>query len=348
MAPLFDGDIPQDKQKEIEQKALEWVRTYRQNWTDRDWTRWEVLQGIDLEAQLLAIKSLLSRNQQAEDDLKREIDDLCEQSRKTAQEVQDSGDYRGPDRAYEAFFEDMANSMAAVGMLAPFVEALFVSVFKHFEEKGTTAPSPGDPRRQVTGRSYWDPNLVYEQSEKRKDRGRVKGIFQIAGSIGLEPFLPKDSQKTLEALFLYRNRMFHDGLEWPEKMRTKFRDMIQKEDWPEEWFPPTSKNGEPLLFSMSTEFIQHCLRTIDGILDGVGAYARSRGSEKNSVPQHSLPPSPVSEKVPLCPPWGRASDKGRCVSFRGCKRKAGPITPKVLSLGGLVRAGRGSPFDESL
>ena len=172
--------------------------------------------------------------------------------------------------------------MAAVGMLAPLVEALFVSVFKHFEEKGTTAPSPGDPRRQATGRSYWDPNVVYEQGKKRKDRGRVKGIFQIAGSIGLEPFLPKDSQKTLEALFLYRNRMFHDGLEWPEEVRTKFRDMIQEEDWPEEWFPPTSKNGEPLLFSMSTEFIRHCLRTIDGILDGVGAYARSRCIEKNS------------------------------------------------------------------
>ena len=59
MAPgFFDGEITEQD----ERKILEWMRTYKQNWTDRDWTQREVLGGIDLEMQLLAIESLLSRN----------------------------------------------------------------------------------------------------------------------------------------------------------------------------------------------------------------------------------------------------------------------------------------------
>ena len=279
MAPgFFDGEITEQD----ERKILEWMRTYKQNWTDRDWTQREVLRGIDLEMQLLAIESLLSRNQQAEDDSEQEIADLYKQSRQAAQGAQDSGDSRWEDRLREAFFEDIANSMAAVGLLAPFVEALFVAVFQRFKEEGTTEPSPEDPRSQATERYFWDPHwVVHKQGKREKDL--VKGISQLAGSIGLEQFLPKDYRKTLEALFLYRNKTVHCGLEWPEKEREKFRDRSQAEDWPTEWFPGTYKNEALWLFSISSEFIRHCLQTIDGILDGVGAYARDRASEKNSV-----------------------------------------------------------------
>ena len=280
MAPLFDHEITEQD----ERKILEWMRTYKQNWTDREWVRREVLQGIDLEAQLLAIKSLLSRNQQAEDALIREIDDLHKQSQQAEQEAQGydrPGDDHWVDRTYEAFFEDVANSMAAAGMLAPFLEALFVTVFQHFKEERTKETSPEDPRRRATERDFWDPHFVYERDGRRKNL--VEGIPQLAGSIGLEQFLPKDYRKTLAALFLYRNKMFHCGLEWPEKERKNFRVMIQKNHWPEEWFYETTKNEKPWLFSMGAEFIQHCLQTIDGVLDGVGAYVRSRGSEKNSV-----------------------------------------------------------------
>ena len=77
MAPgFFDGEITTEQDK---REILEWARTHKQNLTDREWTRRKVLRGIDFEMQLLAIKSLLSRNQQAEDDLKREIDDLRKQ-----------------------------------------------------------------------------------------------------------------------------------------------------------------------------------------------------------------------------------------------------------------------------
>ena len=280
MAPLFDATCEMTEQDE--RKILEWARTYRQNWTDREWARQEVLQGIDLEAQLLAIKSLLSRNRQAENYLKREIDDLYKQSQQAAQEAQGRyeryGDDRWVDRTYEALFEDAANSMAAVGMLAPFLEALFVTVFQRFKEEGTYEPPSEDPRRQAVERDFWDPHFVYKQDKRQKNL--AKGIPQLANSIGLEQFLPKDYREILAALFLYRNKMFHCGLEWPEQERKNFRDAIQKNRWPEEWFSEATVNERPWLFSMSAEFIQHGLQTIDGILDGVGAYVRSRGTEK--------------------------------------------------------------------
>ena len=283
MAPLFDATCEMIEQDE--RKILEWARTYRQNWTDREWARQEVLQGIDLEAQLLAIKSLLSRNRQAEDDLKREIDDLYKQSQQADQEAQGRyeryGDDRRVDRTYEAFFEDVASSMAAVGMLAPFLEALFVTVFQRFKEEGTYEPPSEDPRRQAVGRNFWDPHFV-----DKRQKNLFKGIPQLACSIGLEQFLPEDYRKTLAALFLYRNKMVHCGLEWPEQERKKFRCAIQKNRWPKEWFSEVTvkekpeKPEKPWLFSMSAEFIQHGLQTIDGILDGVGAYVRSRWTEK--------------------------------------------------------------------
>lgn len=54
----------------------------------------------------------------------------------------------------------------------------------------------------------------------------------------------------------------------------------ERPSWPEEWFSQTPVGEKPWLFSMSDEFIGHCLQTIDGILDGVGAYARSHQTEK--------------------------------------------------------------------
>ena len=283
MAPLFDATCEMIEQDE--RKILEWARTYRQNWTDREWARQEVLQGIDLEAQLLAIKSLLSRNRQAEDDLKREIDDLYKQSQQADQEAQGRyeryGDDRWVGRTYEALFEDAANSMAAVGMLAPFLEALFVTVFQRFKEEGIYEPPSEDLRRRAVEPYFWDPHFV-----DKRQKNLSKGILRLANSIGLEQFLPKDYRETLAALFLYRNKMFHCGFEWPEQERKNFRDAIKKNRWPAEWFLEATvkekpeKPEKPWLFSMSAEFIQHGLQTIDGILDGVGAYVRSRWTEK--------------------------------------------------------------------
>ena len=46
-------------------------------------------------------------------------------------------------------------------------------------------------------------------SKTKKDL--VAGILQLCDATGLVKKLPSDLEVTLSALFIYRNRMFHDG-----------------------------------------------------------------------------------------------------------------------------------------
>ena len=231
--------------------------------TDRDLAHIElrdvdVLRNVDVEAQLLAIKNLIRRNRKANEDSEQKIKDLYEQARRTM-ETRNSPyqDDRWVDETYQSFFQDAAQSMAAVGMLVPLIESLFAIIF---------------------------PSLPKE-TEKNKNEGIVKVILRLAESDGLAQFFPDDYKNVLEALFLYRNKMFHNGFIWPEKERNKFQKKIKEGGWPQSWFEETTyedslkKTETPWIFCMSAQFIEHCLRTIERVLDGYGQSLRT-ASEK--------------------------------------------------------------------
>ena len=232
---------------------------------DNGWEAFEIsnrdrtlflLRQYDLEAQLLAIKDLVCRNRQSDEALAAQIKALDAEIRKSPDghvyHLQDDW----IDRLHNAVFQDAAHSMSAVGMLAPFVESLFVAVFNGVRE------DPDGP-----------PVSLRKLRKGRKGHGgAVGGIIQHAASIGLEPFLPDAYTKTLSALFAYRNKMFHNGFEWPMEERHEFNEQIQKRGWPREWFKKSTSGEQPWIFYMSAEFIQHCLDTIDQVLEGVGAY----------------------------------------------------------------------------
>ena len=73
-------------------------------------------------------------------------------------------------------------------------------------------------------------------------------------------------------MFAYRNKMFHHGFEWPLNERRKFEQTIRKGEWPSNWFIKSWIGDEPWIFYLSTIFIDHCLLTIDQVIQGVGAY----------------------------------------------------------------------------
>ena len=224
--------------------------------TDRDWAHIK-LRTLDIEAQLLAIKSLIRRNQEADEDLERKIEALYEQARRTT-DVRNSPyqDDQWVDETHQSFFQDAAHSMAAVGMLAPFIESLFTAIFPCLPEE-----------------------------RKNNHEGVAKVISRLAESNGLSQFFPDDYNKVLDALYLYRNKMFHNGFIWSENERRKFQEKIKNPGWPKSWFVETNyrdsreKTEEPRIFCMSTEFIEHCLWTIEQVLDGYGQSARE-ASEK--------------------------------------------------------------------
>ena len=96
--------------------------------------------------------------------------------------------------------------MSAVGMLAPFVESLFVAIFKGLRADWRRVDGATDARVAAVHDDFWNPHYVFEGGRRR--RNVVKGIGQLSESTGLTIYLPESLPKTLSALFEYRNKMF--------------------------------------------------------------------------------------------------------------------------------------------
>ena len=226
----------------------------------------------DLEAQLIAIKAALKRNRVAEKVASDSIKEMSDQVKLLDPDDSRNADHLNDivmDMLHASVYNDAAHSMAAVGMLAPFVEALFVSIFaglrmRHPHEANT------DPRASAADKQYWNPQVVFGKNGPKDDI--VAGIKQLATSTNLQPFLPKGYEKALSALFGYRNNMFHNGFEWPLETRRKFVARTSNEKWPDDWFSQATTDDEPWIIYMSDEFIDYCLSMIDEILEGVGRY----------------------------------------------------------------------------
>ncbi|MCY3941488.1 MAG: hypothetical protein OXG29_10480 [Gammaproteobacteria bacterium] len=241
----------------------------------------------DFESHLIAIRDLLRRNRKAEAATARKIKKLAKQLRaaggRDPEEAMHLGDYYA-DEAYLSGVQDAAHSMAAVGMLAPLVESLFVSIFGGLRKlnRDKALSSSENPRLAASQDQFWDPRFKIKSKSNRRDI--VAGIRQLASAIGLSEHLPPDYDKTLAALFQYRNMMFHNGFEWLKDEGIGIKDRIQSSGWPDEWFKESKGLGDTRFFYMTPEFVQHCLDAIDQMIDGVGAYVngllRSRENPK--------------------------------------------------------------------
>ncbi|MCY4556441.1 MAG: hypothetical protein OXF79_08705 [Chloroflexi bacterium] len=233
-----------------------------------------LIEEYDLEAQLLAIRGLVKRNSESDKALEEEIKALGAEIPKHTDEYADYMQDSWIDHLHGSVFQDAAHSMSAVGMLAPFVESLFVAIFSGLRADRRPVDGALDDRAAALHGDFWNPRYVFEGSQRRRDV--VKGIGQLSESTGLTAYLPASLPKTLSALFEYRNKLFHNGFEWPMVERERFGNSIRQNQWPSEWFSQSTSDGEPWIFYMSPEFIQHCLATIDEVLAGVGKYLSRR------------------------------------------------------------------------
>lgn len=234
----------------------------------------------DLEAQLLAITSLICRNQQADEALAAEVKQRDEDIRRNPRRNEMDRmcrEARWLEALHHSGFQSAAHSMAAVAMLAPFFESLFVFVFSGLRreyEQGSDYASSDDPRVAASQDAFWDSRFVFKGRGRR--RKIAAGIEQLAHTTGLAGYLPSGCVEMLSALFEYRDRMFHLGFEWPCEDLVKFDNLVRSRKWPAEWFRKATRGDKPWIFYLSDEFITHCLKSIDEILEGVGAYYRKR------------------------------------------------------------------------
>ena len=196
--------------------------------------------GIDYYAQFMAARALLSRQDQWSAASSQQLQDSARRT------LQTSGDEREwmvethVELIHQSMYEDAARSMAAVGLLAPLIESLFKQLSRVLKREW--------PRRADAA------NTIVELVE-------AEAITAMPQNLG----------PTLKALFEYRNKMFHHGLEWPPSERTAFAKRICDMDWPSSWFGEAMDGPEPRIFHLSPGFITHCL----GLIEDVMAVVRS-------------------------------------------------------------------------
>lgn len=196
------------------------------------------LEDFNHGAQLVAIRNLLYRQKQADQDLSNRIEQADEVARRATDRANEHAVDVWVELAEMSCYQDAAHSMAAVGMLAPFIESAFRTAFRSI---GTKLP---------------DWNLV-------------ENIVKRAEEVGMKEYLPEDFEKTLDALFKYRNKMFHGGFEWSSRDLKKFEGLLEKGEWSSGWFSRATSNDEPWMFYMTPAFVGHCIETAERIVEGI-------------------------------------------------------------------------------
>lgn len=237
-----------------------------------------LLADIDLEAQLLAVKRLLQRNSWADEELSGEIEDLAKRAGEASGEYSLHLTNTWVDHLHDSVFQDAAHSMSACGMLVPMLESLFVATFAGMRDlKAPVMPvtPTGARAAHIAHRNFWDPHYSFNAGG-HASRAILLGIEQLAESTGLKSHLPNDTMQLLDALFTYRNRMFHQGFEWPMAERKKFDKLIADKGWPPDWFVKSTANREPWIFYMSDTLIQLSLTWLDDMLESVGVFIQAR------------------------------------------------------------------------
>ena len=202
-------------------------------------------------SQLQAIKELLMRNQQADvlllDEIKR-FEDMAQQTVGDENDV--AVDY-WVELIEKSFYQHVAHSIAAVGMIAPFMEGVFKDAFKRINQEL--------PRNDL-----------------------VRKILAMVENARMSTYLPDDLASTLKALFQYRNNLVHWGFEWPAHERQRFEQAMDR--WPRDWFTVTTSDLEDWLFSMSPTFIDHCMEVAEAVTKGLREFLIDKARQENGLP----------------------------------------------------------------
>ena len=219
----------------------------------------------DYEAQVIAIRSVLQRNRKAEGEASERIQEL---------EAKVGGYWAEKEwltKLHGSTFLDAAHSTAAVGLLAPLLESLFVRAFRYFQGQRKAGQAMEVTHERWRRPDLWDCRYLWKNGQRKQNP--PKGILQLAEAIGLIEHLPDDLNVTLSALFAYRNNMLHRGIEWTEKDLLDFDNEVRSKGWTD-CFEKATSGDKPWVFYLSWGFVDRCLETVDEIIEGIGAFER--------------------------------------------------------------------------
>lgn len=232
-----------------------------------------LLPTVDYDSQLEAIRSLLTLHKQNE---KRCSAKIAEVERELQDLTGIQSDFANHERAeilHMSVYIDAAHSMAAIGMLAPFIETIFYQAFRsggsHYGDAIDLLPNHS--RWAQDTEAGWDCRFFWKKGKRFVNL--VEGIMQLSSATGLKEFLPPNLRNILSAVFTYRNKMFHLGFEWPMNERKKFQTLIASEKWPDNWFACATSDASPWIYYMTDTLISECIEQINNVLHALGQFA---------------------------------------------------------------------------
>lgn len=225
------------------------------------------LERLDFQSQLLAVREALESQKKDRDRRQAAIDAFARRTTNAAANEHAVDDYCAEVMA--SIYQDAMHGMAIVAMLAPLTEALFRQSFvalRSLFERFSFEP-PAHPRWKLSADKSWE----LRHSIEYKRNGVAAGIGELSRATNLSQWLPARFEVLVDALFLYRNKMFHLGLEWPiEELRYFER---RSHEWPD-WFESATRDGEPSFFYPSEIFVRECLALANAVVIALGKYVR--------------------------------------------------------------------------
>jgi hypothetical protein len=170
-----------------------------------------------------------------------------------------------------------AQSAAIIVLLVPLVESIFCRAFRELEERHKTSPwdLPDHLRWTTKAKDHqrWDASYTKSRSGRALNGKTADAILELCDATGLSAFMPHELDEVLQALFVYLNGMFHEGLDWSESRLIEFSDAAKR--WPTSWFSSALLNDAPCNFFITDVFISKCQQTIDESVIGMGRYVRA-------------------------------------------------------------------------
>lgn len=140
------------------------------------------------------------------------------------------------DKCYDFVYQDVACCNAAIGSIAPCLEGLFLHEFPLLRVQFGNAAKPNSYHRwKLDPDKFWVPSAISNKGELGEKPDFVRGVNQLVRSLAIGSYFPGEMEKTLAAIFRYRNFALHQGYEWAPDSRTKFMELVNDEGW-DTWF----------------------------------------------------------------------------------------------------------------
>lgn len=203
------------------------------------------ISGANYDEQIRAVRQFLSWQGRAEASMREEMERAEQVVKAASGEVRDWLNEDLIERWQSSVYEDATRSIAAAVMVAPLIESLF-------------------HRLALTLRTPWQGRRIPRE------------IMKLVTYCGLSE-TPNDLEPTLKALFMYRNKMFHWGIEWPIEERGRFEKLITDSGWPTSWFDQAIEGDGPWVFYLTEEFVSRCVDLVEQLVDAVRDFIQTKG-----------------------------------------------------------------------